>query len=147
MAAESTRIGSLTITEGGYNISDLTGEFDATSPDVLGDLEPGAMPRTTFGLITEALRRRREHGLAPFTVVSCDNLQDNGRLTRRVFTAFPRLRDPELGGCVSRAASFPNPMVTRLTPVSPDRDAAQGAERFGIEDPSPARCEPYTQWV
>src|SRR5260221_4128710 len=63
MAAESTRIVSLTITEGGYNISDLTGEFDSTSPDVLGDLEPGAMTRTTFGLITYALRRRPDHGI------------------------------------------------------------------------------------
>ncbi len=147
MAAESTRIVSLTITEGGYNISDLTGEFDATSPDVLGDLEPGAMPRTTFGLITEALRRRREHGLAPFTVVSCDNLQDNGRLTRRVFTAFARLRDPELGDWVSRAVSFPNSMVDRITPVTTDADRAEVAERFGIEDRWPVVCEPYTQWV
>src|SRR5258708_9406306 len=147
MAAESTRIVSLTITEGGYNISDLTGEFDATSPDVLRDLEPRAMPPTTFGLITEALRRRREHGLAPFTVVSCDNLQDNGRLTRRVFTAFARLRDPELGDWVSRAVSFPNSMVDRITPVTTDADPAEVAERVAIQDRWPAVCEPYTQWV
>src|SRR6266581_9684253 len=70
MAAESTRIVSLTITEGGYNISDVTGEFDATNPDVIHDLEPDAVPRTTFGLIAEALRRRRKHGLVPFTVMS-----------------------------------------------------------------------------
>ena len=63
MAAESTRIVSLTITEGGYNISDVTGEFDATNPDVIHDLEPDAVPQTTFGLITEALRRRRKRGL------------------------------------------------------------------------------------
>ncbi len=105
------------------------------------------MPRTTFGLITEALRRRREHGLAPFTVVSCDNLQDNGRLTRRVFTAFARLRDPELGDWVSRAVSFPNSMVDRITPVTTDADRAEVAERFGIEDRWPVVCEPYTQWV
>ena len=70
MAAESTRIVSLTITEGGYNIHDATGEFDVASPDVIHDLEPGAVPRTTFGLITEALRRRRKRGLVPFTVMS-----------------------------------------------------------------------------
>src|SRR5580700_6805518 len=102
MAAESTRIVSLTITEGGYNLSDVTGEFDVANPDVLADLEPGAVPRTTFGLVTEALRRRWKRGLAPFTVMSCDNLQDNGYLSRRVFTAFARLRDPELGDWVSQ---------------------------------------------
>jgi mannitol 2-dehydrogenase len=45
MAAVSTRIVSLTITEGGYNISDITGEFDAANSDVVRDLEQGAVPR------------------------------------------------------------------------------------------------------
>jgi mannitol 2-dehydrogenase len=147
MAAESTRIVSLTITEGGYNLSDVTGEFDVANPDVLADLEPGAVPRTTFGLITEALRRRWKRGLAPFTVMSCDNLQDNGYLSKRVFTAFARLRDPELGDWVEREARFPNSMVDRITPVTTDTDRAEIRERFGIEDLWPVVCEPYTQWV
>jgi mannitol 2-dehydrogenase len=147
MAEESTRIVSLTITEGGYNISDVTGEFDATNPDVIHDLEPDAVPRTTFGLITEALRRRRKHGLAPFTVMSCDNLQGNGYLTKRVFTAFARLRDPELGDWVEREVCFPNSMVDRITPVTTDADRTEVRERFGIEDRWPVVCEPYTQWV
>ncbi len=147
MAAESTRIVSLTITEGGYNISDVTGEFDVTNPDVIGDLEPGAVPRTTFGLITEALRRRRERGLAPFTIMSCDNLQDNGYRSKRVFTAFARLRDPELGDWVERETRFPNSMVDRITPVTTDADRAEIRERFGIQDRWPVVCEPYTQWV
>ena len=147
MAAESTRIVSLTITEGGYNISDVTGEFDVANPDVLADLEPGAVPRTTFGLITEALRRRWKRGLAPFTVMSCDNLQDNGYLSKRVFTAFARLRDPDLGDWVEREARFPNSMVDRITPVTTDTDRAEIRERFGIEDLWPVVCEPYTQWV
>ena len=147
MAAQSTRIVSLTITEGGYNISDVTGEFDVTNPDVIHDLEPGAVPRTTFGLITEALRRRRKRGLAPFTVMSCDNLQGNGHLTRRVFTTFARLRDPELGDWVEREVRFPNSMVDRITPVTTDADRAEVRERFGIDDRWPVVCEPYTQWV
>ena len=129
MAAEPTRIVSLTITEGGYNISDVTGEFDATNPDVIHDLEPDAVPQTTFGLITEALRRRRERGLGPFTVMSCDNLQDNGYLTKRVFTAFARLRDPELGDWVDREVCFPSSMVDRITPVTTDADRAEVRDR------------------
>jgi mannitol 2-dehydrogenase len=147
MAAESTRIVSLTITEGGYNLSDVTGEFDVTNPDVLADLEPGAVPRTAFGLITEALRRRWKRGLTPFTVMSCDNLQGNGYLSKRVFTAFARLRDPELGDWVEHEARFPNSMVDRITPVTTDADRAEVRERFGIEDQWPVVCEPYTQWV
>ena len=147
MAAPSTRIVSLTITEGGYNISDVTGEFDMTNPDVIADLEPGAVPRTTFGLITEALRRRRQLGLAPFTVMSCDNLQGNGHLSRKVFTTFARLRDPELGDWVERETRFPASMVDRITPVTTDADRAEVRERFGIDDLWPVVCEPYTQWV
>ena len=147
MAAPSTRIVSLTITEGGYNLSDLTGEFDMTNPDVIHDLEPHAVPRTTFGLITEALWRRRKRGLAPFTIMSCDNLQGNGHLTRRVFTTFAELRDPKLGDWIEREVRFPNSMVDRITPVTTDADRAEVAERFGIDDQWPVVCEPYTQWV
>ena len=147
MAAPSTRIVSLTITEGGYNVSDITGEFDVKNPAVVADLEPGAVPGTTFGLITEALRRRKLRGLRPFTIMSCDNLQDNGYRSKRVFTAFARLRDPELGDWVEREARFPNSMVDRITPVTTDGDRAEISERFGIDDRWPVVCEPYTQWV
>jgi mannitol 2-dehydrogenase len=147
MAAESTRIVSLTITEGGYNLDDLTGEFDAANPDVIHDLDPAAVPQTTFGLITDALRRRRNHGLAPFTIMSCDNLEGNGQLTKRVFTAFARLREPELGDWVEREVRFPNSMVDRITPVTTDADRSEIRERFGIDDLWPVVCEPYTQWV
>src|ERR1700734_2860245 len=147
MAAPATRIVSLTVTEGGYNINDITGEFDITNADVRHDLEPGAVPRTTFGLITEALQRRREQGIAPFTVMSCDNLQGNGQLARRVFATFARLRSPELGDWVEREVRFPNSMVDRITPVTTDADRAEVRERFGIEDRWPVVCEPFTQWV
>jgi len=147
MTAETTRIVSLTITEGGYNISDVTGEFDLTNPDVIHDLEPDAVPRTTFGLITEALRRRRKQGRAPFTVMSCDNLQGNGHLTKKVLTTFARLQELELGDWVETEVRFPNSMVDRITPVTTDDDRAEIRERFGIDDRWPVVCEPYTQWV
>jgi mannitol 2-dehydrogenase len=147
MAASATKIVSLTITEGGYNISDITGEFDATSPVVVADARPGAAPRTAFGLVTEALRRRRERGLRPFTVMSCDNLPGNGDLARRVFSGFAALRSPELGDWVREQVRFPNSMVDRITPVTTDADRAEIAARFGIEDRWPVVCEPFTQWV
>ncbi|MEA2128339.1 MAG: mannitol 2-dehydrogenase [Solirubrobacteraceae bacterium] len=147
MAAESTRIVSLTVTEGGYNMHHVTGEFDAANPDVAHDIEPSATPRTTFGLITEALRRRRDRGVVPFTVMSCDNLQGNGDLAKRVFTAFARLRDPELGEWMQRNVAFPNSMVDRITPVTTDADRTELREQFGVDDQWPVVCEPYTQWV
>jgi mannitol 2-dehydrogenase len=147
MAAASTRIVSLTITEGGYNVSGLTGELDATSPEVARDLTPGAVPRTAFGLITEALRRRWQRGLAPFTVLSCDNVPGNGDLSKTVVTAFARLRDRDVADWIEWEGRFPNSMVDRITPATTAADRAQLTERFGIEDRWPVVCEPFTQWV
>jgi mannitol 2-dehydrogenase len=147
MAAETTRIVSLTVTEGGYNVSAVTGEFDRSDPAVVADAQPGATPRTSFGLVTEALVRRRVRGLTPFTVVSCDNLQHNGDVARRSFSAFAAMRDADLGAWVEREVPFPNSMVDRITPVTTDEDRAEVARRFGIEDGWPVVCEPFTQWV
>jgi mannitol 2-dehydrogenase len=147
MAAATTRLVSLTVTEGGYNIDHVTGQFDPADPAVVADLQPGAPPRTTFGLVTEALRRRRERGLPPFTIMSCDNLQGNGHLSERVFTAFARLRDPALADWIAAQVRFPNSMVDRITPVTLDADRSAVRERFGIDDRWPVVCEPFTQWV
>ena len=147
MADPATRIVSLTVTEGGYNFSPVTGEFDDTNPAVQADLAPGAIPATTFGLITEALVRRRTRGIEPFTVMSCDNIQGNGHMAQKVFTAFARLRDPELGDWVADHVQFPNSMVDRITPVTTDEDRAQISQRFGVEDAWPVVCEPFTQWA
>jgi mannitol 2-dehydrogenase len=100
-----------------------------------------------FGLVTEALRRRRERGLVPFTVMSCDNLQGNGTLARAAFTSFARLRDPELGDWIEREVRFPNGMVDRITPATTDEDIEDVNERFDVEDDWPVVCEPFIQWV
>jgi len=147
MADPATRIVSLTVTEGGYNFHPVTGKFDDTNPAVQADLVPGAVPTTTFGLITEALVRRRARGIEPFTVMSCDNIQGNGHMAQEVFTAFARLRDPELGEWVEGNVLFPNSMVDRITPVTTDDDRTQISERFGVEDAWPVVCEPFTQWA
>jgi mannitol 2-dehydrogenase len=144
---EATRIVSLTVTEGGYSIDDVTGEFDPRTPAVRRDLEPGAVPLSVFGLVTEALARRRERGRAPFTVVSCDNLPGNGRLAAQAFTSFARLRDPELGQWMAQEVRFPNSMVDRIAPGTTDQDREEVRTRFGIEDRWPVVCEPFVQWV
>jgi mannitol 2-dehydrogenase len=147
MADPATRIVSLTVTEGGYNASAVTGEFDGSNPGVVNDLQPGAALRTSFGLVVEALVRRREEGIAPFTVVSCDNIPHNGDLARSSYAAFAALRDAELGEWVRREVPFPNSMVDRITPATTDADRAELTERFGVEDRWPVVCEPWTQWV
>ncbi len=138
---------SLTITEGGYAIDDVTGRFNPEAPGIVGDLEPDAIPQTVFGLVTAALERRRSTGREPFTIMSCDNLPGNGALAREAFSAFAGLRTPGLGAWIEQEVRFPNSMVDRITPVTTDEDRAEIAARFGIDDEWPVVCEPFTQWV
>jgi mannitol 2-dehydrogenase len=147
MAAAATRIVSLTITEGGYNMHQVTGEFDAADEGVQHDLAGRGAPRTAFGLVVEALARRRERDVPPFTVMSCDNIQGNGDVARRTFGAYAALRDPELGQWLEQRVPFPNSMVDRITPVTSDADRELLEERFGVRDAWPVVCEPFTQWV
>lgn len=147
MTDPAIRIVSLTVTEGGYNVDAVTGAFDAADAGVRADLVPGAAPRTVFGLVTEALVRRRERGVPPFTVVSCDNVPGNGDVARRSFAAFAALRDAALGAWVEDEVAFPNSMVDRITPATTDEDRTELARRFGVEDGWPVVCEPWTQWV
>ena len=147
MAHPEVRIVSLTITEGGYNFDRVTGEFDASQPQVAADLADGAAPSTVFGLVTEALRRRRDRGVPSFTVMSCDNIQGNGDMAERMFTAFADLKNPELAGWIRENVRFPNSMVDRITPVTSDDDIAEAESRTGLRDDWPVVCEPFFQWV
>lgn len=165
LADPAIRIVSLTITEGGYNFNQATGAFDAQHPDVVHDLElaagdgdgqdaggqPGAGasdgPRSVFGLVVEALERRRARGIAPFTVMSCDNIQGNGEVAKQQFGAYAALRDHELAAWIAEHVPFPNSMVDRITPVTTDTDRERLAAEHGIADAWPVVCEPYIQWV
>lgn len=139
------RIVSLTITEGGYNINPATGEFDLSL--VQEDIKNSKTPKTAFGIVIEALRRRKERGLNGFTVMSCDNLQENGSIAKRAFTGFAKAVDSELADWMATHVTFPNCMVDRITPVTTDADRAKTSEKLGITDQWPVVCEPFIQWV
>ena len=147
LADDATRVVSLTITEGGYAIDDVTGRFNPDAPGIARDLAPGAGPTTVFGFVTEALKRRRRDGRPPFTIMSCDNLEGNGTHAREAFSEFAALRDPALGDWIREEVRFPNSMVDRITPVTTNEDRAEITSRFGIKDKWPVVCEPFTQWV
>ncbi len=147
MADPAVRIVSLTITEGGYLVNQVTGEFDADDPSIAPDLVPGATPTTAFGFLVAALARRRAEGTPPFTVLSCDNIPGNGDVARRMLSAFARVLDPELADWMLAEVSFPSCMVDRITPVTATDDVQQLEQEFGVADAWPVVCEPFTQWV
>ena len=141
------RIVSLTITESGYYIDAATGEFEADHPEMISDAKSPDTPASLFGVIVKALKARRDAGIEPFTVLSCDNLPGNGSLTRQTVVGLAGLSDPELADWIAASVSFPNSMVDRIVPATTDRERRLVEDHFGIIDELPVVCEPFRQWV
>ena len=147
LADEACRIVTLTITEGGYYVIEGSGEFDAQHPNIQHDLTHPNQPVSVYGYLAAALRQRREKGLSPFTVLSCDNIQGNGDTARKMLTAFAKQQDTELGKWIEQQVTFPNSMVDRITPATTADDIQTVSEQFSIQDAWPVVAEPYIQWV
>jgi mannitol 2-dehydrogenase len=147
LARPEIRIVSLTITEGGYYISPATQTFDSANPDIVNDARSIDAPKTVFGLIVAGLKRRRQAGLASFTVMSCDNIPGNGHVTENAVAGLAQLVDPELAAWIRSEVAFPNSMVDRITPATSDRERQMLRDSFGLEDNWPVFCEEFRQWV
>jgi fructuronate reductase len=147
MVDPQIRIVTLTVTEKGYCQDAATGELDEANKGILADLVHPRVPRTVPGLLTEAVRLRRDVGVAPFTVLACDNLPQNGATARRMVVRFAQLCDKDLGRYIAENVSFPSSMVDRITPATQDEDRANIAAQFGVVDAWPVVCEPFRQWV
>ena len=104
-------------------------------------------PKTAFGLIVAGLKSRRAAGVAPYTVMSCDNLPGNGHVTENAVVGLAELSDPALGNWIRGNVAFPNGMVDRITPATTDRERAFLNDQWGVEDNWPVFCEEFQQWV
>ena len=146
LADPAIRIVSLTVTEGGYFV-DSDGRFDPSHPAIAEDGARPANPKSVFGLIGAGLKRRQEAGIAPFTVMSCDNIPHNGKVTRAAVVGTMRLSDEAFADWIDQNVAFPNGMVDRITPATSEREIAHCAETFDIDDAWPVYCEEFKQWV
>ncbi len=147
MAAPEIRIVSLTVTEGGYFVDANTGGFDDKHPEILLDQQNPDTPKTVFGIIIAALMKRKAAGIEPFTVMSCDNLPENGHVARNTVLGLAKGRADSVHDWISDNVEFPNSMVDCITPATGERERAIVREKFGIEDAAPVVCEPFHQWV
>jgi fructuronate reductase len=147
MADPRVRIVSLTVTEKGYCHDPATGTLNEAHPEVQHDMANPASPRSAPGFIVEALRRRRAAGVAPFTVLTCDNLPANGRLAKRIITRLAQLRDADLGAFVEAELACPATMVDRIVPATTAADRERIAGVLGMTDAWPVVTEPFSQWV
>lgn len=145
LADPAVRLVTLTITEKGYCLS--ADGVDAAHPDIAHDLAHPREPVSAIGWLVEGLRLRRERGLPPYTVLSCDNLADNGGRLRRAVLDYAGRLDPDLAAWIGREAGFPRSMVDSITPATDETLRAQVAAALGMEDAWPVQREPYAQWV
>lgn len=138
---------SLTITEKGYCIDPATGHLDITQPRIVHDLASPGEPHSAPGILVEALYRRRERGLPAFTVLSCDNIPDNGHVVKNAVLDMAARRSTELAKWIAEHVSFPGTMVDRIVPAATEASLTEITRELGVEDPCAISCEPFIQWV
>jgi fructuronate reductase len=147
MCRPDVKIVSLTVTEKGYCHDPATGDLNESHPDIRHDLAKQGCPRSAPGFLVAALKRRRERGVPPFTVLCCDNLPANGHTLRKVVSRMAALVDPALGDFVAREVAFPSTVLDRIVPATTAADRARIAAATGLEDAWPVVTERYNSWV
>lgn len=147
LADPAIRIVSLTITEGGYFIDPASGVFNPRHPAIVADSQNPNDPKTVFGLIIAGLKARKDKGIVPFTVMSCDNIPGNGEVTHAAVSGLANLSDPAFAEWIEANVAFPSGMVDRITPATSPREVGIVADDYGIDDNWPVFCEEFKQWV
>jgi fructuronate reductase len=147
MIDEAVKIVTLTVTEKGYCHEPSTGKLLQNHPDIVQDLSDPANPASALGFLVRALEARRAAGLRPFTVMTCDNLPDNGRVVRGVVLELAGLLSADLATWIAAEVKFPCTMVDRIVPATKPEDIDALGTMIGKYDASPVMMEPFRQWV
>lgn len=146
LALPSVHLVTITITEKGYCLGS-SGGLDFAHADIQHDLQHRATPRTIIGYLAQGLRRRRDAGLAPPNILSCDNLADNGKRLRRAVLEFTQRLDAGLSSWIESNVRFPCSMVDSITPATDDALRKRVADQLGVADQWPIQRELFSQWV
>jgi fructuronate reductase len=146
LASSQTHAVTLTLSEKGYCL-DAKGELDATHPDIAADLANPQAPRSAIGWLALGLEERRRNGGGPLTVISCDNLQNNGAKLAAAVETFAASTFPELGSWLKANTAFPLTLVDCIVPAASPEHRARVAAALGLEDRASVQREPFAQWV
>jgi len=142
----NVRVVSLTVTEKGYCHDPASGELLLEHPDIVWDLANLHAPRTAIGFLVASLAERFANNQGPFTVLSLDNLLNNGALLKRLVRSFAKRIDSQLAARIDKV-EFPSTMVDRIVPATTADDRADLTKRLGFIDHGMVKAEPFSQWV
>ena len=137
---------TLTVTEKGYAL-DGDGALDLRNAEIARDLGRQGPPTSTIGWLAAGLATRRARNAGPVTVMSCDNLNQNGRRLEAAVLAFAQATDPALADWIRDAVAFPSTMVDSITPASTPALAERVQSALGLADAACVQREAFTQWV
>ncbi|CAE7944431.1 unnamed protein product [Symbiodinium sp. KB8] len=150
LSSAQTKIVTLTVTEKGYFVNLATGKLDTASPAVSSDVEALKAGKTNLktaaGFLVAAAAHRRS-GAGAFAILSCDNLQENGKKTRMAVLQMAGAVDKGLATWISENVSFPNSMVDRITPATTEEVKAELKSKYGLDDAWPVVSEQFLLWV
>ncbi|MBW8319881.1 MAG: mannitol dehydrogenase family protein [Rhizobium sp.] len=147
LANPDIRVVTLTVSEKAYGLDPSTGGLDLAHPAVAADLALPHAPSGAVGFLVEGLALRRARGVAPYTVLCCDNLPSNGRLVRRLVLEMAERRDADLARWIADNGSFPCSMVDRIVPAATEATRSLAEALIGAKDSLALETEPFLQWV
>nr|WP_255599903.1 mannitol dehydrogenase family protein [Afifella sp. IM 167] len=146
IADPRTALVTLTVTEKGYHLRPSDRRLDLDDPKIAADMT-AEVPTTTIGILAEGLARRMAEGAGPLTVLSCDNLPENGAVLEAAILAFAGERRAGLGQWIATHAAFPSSMVDRIVPATSEELKARVRQATGQNDAWPVATEDFSEWV
>ncbi|MEZ5946267.1 MAG: mannitol dehydrogenase family protein [Hyphomonas sp.] len=147
LADPATSLVTITVTEKGYCLTPATGEIDLSHPAIEQDMLHPDQPTSLPGLLCAGLDARRREGAGPLTILSCDNLSENGRKTQRAVIGFAEQIDAALARWIETECAFPSSMVDRIVPATTRDDIDALGALIGLRDEAMVNTEAFTQWV
>lgn len=146
LADPQTRLVTATVTEKGYCLR-ADGELDLLHPEIVSDLANPGRPVSLVGWLYAGLAARCHAGAAPFTVISCDNLADNGSKLGAAVASFADCLDPVIARWIRAEVAFPRTMVDSICPATDQALRDRVEQALGMPDRWPVQRESWCQWV
>lgn len=147
LSSPSTKLITLTVTEKGYCYDSENHKLDLNHPAIVKDLKDFTVPSSTVGTLCESLKMRFDSTKAAVTIMSCDNVPENGNMLKGCVYEFISIKYPEILDWVKDNIIFPNTMVDRITPATTQIDIDELEKKYNVHDICGVHCEDFKTWV